>query len=523
MDNLGKRAVSGIMFTLFLIGTLTFTFNIQPGKAWTGTVYIRADGSIDPPDAPIITYDNVTYTLTDNITSSTNGIVVERDNIVVYGAGYTIQGTGSGTGIVLSGRNNVTIRNTNVKEFGDGVNGEAASHITISGNSITNNSHTGIALHSGENYHNISGNSITMNKFRGIYLAGSWHNSICGNNITNNGYGIYLYSCAYNTISRNTIANNSQYGITLEDSSIIDIFHNNFLNNTNQISIVGKSHVYVLDRPFFVWDNGYPSGGNYWSDYTGMDEEKGPKQDQPGSDGIGDTAYVIDENNTDRYPLMNPWTPSWVPPEYIPSSSSEAQVGIKAGDWIKVDYTVSGWPSGQPYPEWLKVEFLTVEGTNATVRVTMHMSDRTDQNDTVPVIVGAGGGEAFGLSGFVIPANLTAGGSVYISGYRNITIEGETTRTYAGASRTVVYASFSQYGTQLTYYWDKQTGVMVEASSSYSGITATAKATETNMWEAAPPTSIWMQWWLWAIVAIIIIALASAIHILKKRSQRSPV
>ena len=162
--------------------------------------------------------------------------------------------------------------------------------------------------------------------------------------------------------------------------------------------------------------------------------------------------------------------------------SSEVQVGVKSGDWIRYAYVVSGWPSGQPYPEWLKIEFLSVEGTNATVHVTMHMSDGTEQNDTVPITIG-GEGQALGLSGFVIPVNLTVGDSVYISGYGNVTIEGETAGTYAGASRTVVYASFSQYGTQLTYYWDKQTGVMVEASSSYSGITSTATATETNMWQ----------------------------------------
>ena len=203
--------------------------------------------------------------------------------------------------------------------------------------------------------------------------------------------------------------------------------------------------------------------------------------------------------------------------------SSEVQVGVKSGDWIRYAYAVSGWPSGQPYPEWLRVEFLAVEGTNATIQVTMHMSNGVEQNDTIIVNIAGGGETSQGLSGFVIPANSTVGDTLYMSGYGNVTIEGETMGTYARATRTVVYASFSQYGTQLTYYWDKQTGVMVEASSSYSGITATAKATETNMWEAAPPTSIWMQWWLWAIVAIIIIALASAIHILKKRSQRSPV
>jgi hypothetical protein len=187
--------------------------------------------------------------------------------------------------------------------------------------------------------------------------------------------------------------------------------------------------------------------------------------------------------------------------------SPEVQVGVKAGDWIKVEYKITGWPGGQSEPEWLKLEFLSVEGTTANVQVTMHMSDGTEQSDTVPVEVATGGGEAFGLSGFVISANLTTGDSFYITGYGNVAIEGETTRTYAGARRTVVYTSFSQYVAQFTYYWDKPTGVLVEASiiyTDYTDITATAKAIETNMWEA---TTVGMPWWPWIIVAVAAVGL----------------
>jgi len=47
-----------------------------------------------------------------------------------------------------------------------------------------------------------------------------------------------------------------------------------------------------------TFDNDYPSGGNYWSNYTGYDAN---------DDGIGDTPYVIDANNRDKYPLMSPY------------------------------------------------------------------------------------------------------------------------------------------------------------------------------------------------------------------------
>jgi len=196
-------------------------------------------------------------------------------------------------------------------------------------------------------------------------------------------------------------------------------------------------------------------------------------------------------------------------------SVEAGNVGIKTGDWIKVEYRITGLPAGQSYPEWLKLEFLSVEGTSANVRVTLHWSDGTEQSDTAPVDV-VSGGEVPGLSGGIISANLTTGDSVYMSGFGDVAIEGETTRTYAGARRTVVYASFSQYGVQLTYYWDKLTGVMVGGSITYGGMTVAAKATETNMWEAGPPAA-GMAWWLWIIVAVVVVALAIVVYRLKKR------
>jgi hypothetical protein len=68
-----------------------------------------------------------------------------------------------------------------------------------------------------------------------------------------------------------------------------------------------------------TWEGGYPSGGNYWSDYEGVDAYNGPYQNETGSDGIGDTAYFVGKwvnlaracssaalNQWDQYPLMAP-------------------------------------------------------------------------------------------------------------------------------------------------------------------------------------------------------------------------
>jgi len=81
-------------------------------------------------------------------------------------------------------------------------------------------------------------------------------------------------------------------------SSNNSVFHNNFIDNAVQVYSSASTN---------VWDNGYPSGGNYWSDYNGTDLYSGVYQNEPGSDGIGDTPYVIDENNVDNYPLIYPY------------------------------------------------------------------------------------------------------------------------------------------------------------------------------------------------------------------------
>jgi hypothetical protein len=56
--------------------------------------------------------------------------------------------------------------------------------------------------------------------------------------------------------------------------------------------------------PACIWDNGYPSGGNYWIGYVSSDKYSGPGQNITGSDGIGDTPYVIDADDIDHYPFM---------------------------------------------------------------------------------------------------------------------------------------------------------------------------------------------------------------------------
>ncbi|MEM3728576.1 MAG: NosD domain-containing protein [Candidatus Bathyarchaeia archaeon] len=141
----------------------------------------------------------------------------------------------------------------------------------------------------------ISENIVSeITPFDGICVAGNcFFNNISDNTVMNCGVGINIAS-DMGTISRNIFLNND-YGIIIYNAVANRIYHNKFINNSVQAETGQSSN---------DWDNGYPSGGNYWSDYRGVDMRSGPNQDQPGSDGIGDTPYVIDSFNIDRYPLI---------------------------------------------------------------------------------------------------------------------------------------------------------------------------------------------------------------------------
>jgi parallel beta-helix repeat protein len=311
----------------------------------TETIYIRADGSIDPPTAPISSVDNVTYTLTDNIagnvTAYSSAISVQRDNIIIDGAGYTLQGTGAySKGVDLTGRNNVTIKNMVITSFLSGI-----WLATSNNNSVSENSFVNCGLFVVDSY----GNVVTGNLVNGkplVYLedvsdyavgdAGQVILVECNNvtvenlNLSNTSVGVELWETNNTTISGNNITANNYYSIDLESSSDNSIYHNNFVNN-------GAGTVYSYNSTN-VWDDGYPSDGNYWSDYGGVDLYSDPYQNQTGSDGIGDIPYVIDGNNQDNYPLMKPypWAAHDIGITNVETSQSSVELGSNASINVNV-------------------------------------------------------------------------------------------------------------------------------------------------------------------------------------------
>jgi len=182
-------------------------------------------------------------------------------------------------------------------------------------NTITANNGDGIKVFDGSN-NMVYENTITENNEDGIDLASCSNNNIYGNNITDNEVGIRFEriedheEASHNNVYRNNVVNNN-YGIRVSECSDNYVYHNNFLNNIIQ--------AYSTTDSVNVWDSDYPSGGNYWNNYVGTDNFWGENQNLKNGDMIGDTPYVINEENEDRYPLAEPWPMSnrWAFEDYL--------------------------------------------------------------------------------------------------------------------------------------------------------------------------------------------------------------
>ena len=245
--------------------------------------------------------ENISTTIIDG---NNGGTVVQilADNVSV--SGFTIRYSGWGwtnNGIYVHFADNVEIRNNYFFTNCHNIRLNYSKGSLVTGNTIDGNGY-GIRLLNSENC-TASYNDVS-NCIGGVHLEYATNCTVKRNSFFENSQGIRLYSpCTYNAVFENFVYNNTYDGMidampgntTFLSNSI---FHNNFVNNTNPF-------IYRLSG--FLWDDGYPSGGNYWSTYNGTDLHSGPYQNETGYDGIGDSQYLVGSYDKDQYPLIHPY------------------------------------------------------------------------------------------------------------------------------------------------------------------------------------------------------------------------
>jgi len=239
-------------------------------------------------------------------------------NITINSSNISFNGLDA---VVLDWSSNVTVEGNEMWGNGDwGVFAYESDDLVIRNNTIANNGWIGIELSLSSDRVIVEGNSVTNNNIAGLSLDTASNVTVRSNTFADNDYNVDLTNSNDVLIRNNTVATSTSDGITITGGARLTIEENNITGNGGGVLAVGATALRVYHNAFNgnlpqaadvnganAWDDGYPSGGNFWSDYTGVDTCSGPNQDIcPDPDGFGDTPYVIDADSQDRYPLIPP-------------------------------------------------------------------------------------------------------------------------------------------------------------------------------------------------------------------------
>lgn len=296
----------------------------------------------NPPD-PVTTIPEVLSDLTGFVLSQVNNVTIKNVHIRGFTTAVEVS--------VNSINNNILSNNITTTRY--------PSHIIR----YREAPFCAVRIHESTSDTTVDNNTITDQQ--GVHAIQSDNNVISRNNITKGyarfdpyeDYGIYLFQSSYNIVSENNIEVPGEYGLIVEESSYNVVSGNNITAYWMSVALSGNNNVvtqntlfyYIIPVNFYQnaidhkiyhnnfikasvesrdpkrcyprwkvepwnpsqWDDGYPSGGNYWSDYLGVDQYSGENQDQVGFDGIGDEPVVLGDFNVDNYPLMQ--LSGWIP------------------------------------------------------------------------------------------------------------------------------------------------------------------------------------------------------------------
>jgi len=501
------------------------------------------------------------------------GITVTADNVKV--SGFTVESLNYSssalyaTGINIQGDHCIITGNIIQNNY-LGIFCSIQSYTEITGNTISHNLKDGMRFYGGS-LNEISDNNISGNAGSGIAIAG-YSNTILRNKLENNLRGIGLGS-TYSVLSGNTIESNIESGIYLAGSENT-ITSNTFSNNkwgiyiTPQLAASHANNLYhnnfsnndynAFDNSSSIvenWDNGYPSGGNYWSDYT----SKYPNATETKTSGIGNTPYLIWANNIDNYPLMTPFditnqadTPLAIPPATASPNSivaswsfdnvdsngvtpdatgqnpavlgstngnksfnpalvdgefgkalrfnGEAYVNVRVAPSIETlnDLTIDTWVNVQSFKANVAYNNIIVEvvrNTDATPNRTLGLA--------------INGAEPQNISSSVIGA-LRAYVFTKKEGFREIAtthpiplnqwIHVVFTRSLTTGMH--IYVNGQEQAVTVTAGVANPSGTVMRQNEIYIGHDAICTIDELKISNSVEPTAqpIWMQWWLWIVI-----------------------
>src|SRR3990170_4903439 len=267
-------------------------------------------------------------------------------------------------GILVESSSSAVVRGNDVQLAGVyGIDVFTSADVEVRDNTASTSAETGIYLQNVDRVV-VSGNNASSNALLGIGLDYASDVTIIDNSLWDNGYGLDLFDSGRVLARQNTIGRSTMEAVSVYYSNNVTIDLNRFVSNDGGLFASFATDLTVAHNTFrnnvvqggdelgtrTAWDRGYPAGGNFWSDYTGVDLCSGAGQDVcTGPDGIGDTPYAVDVDTQDRHPLMQPYEPgsgltTHAPIVIVGNAEFTGANGVTGGSGTPSDpYIIEGW------------------------------------------------------------------------------------------------------------------------------------------------------------------------------------
>ena len=308
------KSVASLLAILFLASTIvlpTSTVAAEPKTIVVPDDYATIDEAIgNATVGDTIFVKKGVYPETLHIDKSVSLVGEDTDTTVIEGV------LRNGVRVPLTIRqNNVSVSGFTLQNGYAGIQ-LSGNFCSITGNKIRNTNFGIILTFCSQN--NISGNIVESVKYSAIKLAIASANVIQKNQVSASDMGIEVSQSSHNnTISENNLQSTAHQGISVSHSddnmiignsvshcgmgaSIYVANNNTFRRNsfTENIEPPSADEWYAKTFGYGGSTNVYIE--NFWSDY----QSKYSNATEIDASGIGDTPYVINENNTDYRPLM---------------------------------------------------------------------------------------------------------------------------------------------------------------------------------------------------------------------------
>jgi hypothetical protein len=179
------------------------------------------------------------------------------------------------------------------------------------------------------------------------------------------------------------------------------------------------------------------------------------------------------------------------------AAAQERTVGVAEGDWFtyEIDASWNSTDPNAPFPpqaygdwetmngtEWAKITIGEISGTNISLQYLSHFKNGTEETGDGYIDIDTG--DSANAAFTIIAANLDINDNLYTSGnYSTWAINETITRTYPDGVRNTNHVNMTfgnawavnetecHYYYYVNFYWDKETGMLVEDSFAESNQT----------------------------------------------------